>query len=54
MFCVFTGTCVGLVYSSCTVYIKYKVYQVEGTAVQSVDITVGVKVIIQNGGIILK
>jgi len=52
--CVFGGTCVGLLCSICTVYIKYKVYQVEGTAVQAVDITIGVKIIIQNCGIILK
>ena len=47
MFCVFAGTCVGLVYSSSTIYIKYKVYQVEGSAVQAVGTTVGVKISIQ-------
>jgi len=50
----FSGTCIGLLHSSCTVYIKYKVYQVEGCAVQAVGTTVSVKIIIQNCGIILK
>jgi len=54
VFCVFGGTCVGLLYSSCTVYRKYAVYQVEGSAVQSVHITIGAKIIIKNCGIILK
>ena len=57
MFCMLTVTCFGLLYSSCTVYIMYKVYQVEGSAVQAVDTTIGAKIIIiiiQNCGIILK
>jgi hypothetical protein len=55
MFSMLTVTWFGLLYSSCTVYIQYKLYQVEGSAVQAVDTTIGVKIIIiQNYGIILK
>ena len=55
MFCLFTVTCFGVLYSSCTVCIKCKVYQVEGSAVQAVGTAAGVKIIIvQNCGIILK
>jgi hypothetical protein len=55
MFSMLTVTWFGLLYSSCPVYIRYKVYQVEGSAVQAVDTTIGVKIIItQYFGIILK
>jgi hypothetical protein len=55
MFCMLTVTGFGLLYSSCRVYIKYKVYQVEGCAVQAVDTVIGVTIIIiQYCGIILK
>jgi len=34
MFCMFSGTCFGVLYSGCRVYIKCTVCQVEGGAVQ--------------------
>ena len=34
MYCMFSGTCFGVLYSGCTVYIKCTVCQVEGGAVQ--------------------
>jgi hypothetical protein len=34
MFCMFSGTCFGVFYGGCTVYIEYTVCQVEGSAVQ--------------------
>ena len=45
MFCMFTGTCFGMLYSSCTVYLKYR-----GLCCTAVDIKLVLKLLLGVSG----